>query len=507
MTKGNLEFHDVTYLYDTAAAPVFENITVEFPSGWTGIIGANGSGKTTLLRMACGGLSPTEGRIVTPGEVIYCPQRTDDPPADLRRFVEAIDARGCALRGQLRVGKDWADRWPSLSHGERKRAQIAVALWRLPSVLAIDEPTNHIDREARQLLSETLRAFRGVGLLVSHDRELLDGLCKRCLFLESHGATVRPGGYSKAVELAQADAARARSAYYQAKREVARLEHQAAERRHEAAQQDRKRSKRGLDKHDSDGRAKINLARVTGKDGVAGRKLRQMQGRIEQARQSLPDVHLPKKLSLGIELRGEVALRNILLDLPAGAIPLSSSRELVYPALRIGPADRIGMIGPNGAGKSTLLRHIVASLDMPGDKVIYLPQEIGRAESTRILQAVRSLPDEVLGQVMTVVSCLGSDTPRMLETDEPSPGEVRKLLLGLGMTHRPWLIVMDEPTNHLDLPSIECLEAALAECVAALLLVSHDLRFLQALTKTRWSLQAVEDDCPTLKEEDWPTTS
>ena len=66
------------------------------------------------------------------------------------------------LRGRLGLEEDWIGRWDSLSHGERKRAQIAVALWRRPSVLAIDEPTNHLDREARRMLAEALRRYDGV---------------------------------------------------------------------------------------------------------------------------------------------------------------------------------------------------------------------------------------------------------------------------------------------------------------------------------------------------------
>jgi ATPase subunit of ABC transporter with duplicated ATPase domains len=94
---------------------------------------------------------------------------------------------------------------------------------------------------------------------------------------------------------------------------------------------------------------------------------------------------------------------------------------------------------------------------------------------------------------MTVVSRLGSRPERLLESETPSPGEVRKLLLAQGITRAPHVIVMDEPTNHLDLPSIECLEKALSGCPCALLLVSHDVQFVEALTQRRWSIEREED--------------
>jgi len=90
--------------------------------------------------------------------------------------------------------------------------------------------------------------------------------------------------------------------------------------------------------------------------------------------------------------------------------------------------------------------------------------------------------------MMTVVSCLGSRPHRLLESVEPSPGEIRKILLATGIANVPHLIVMDEPTNHLDLPSIQCLEQALAGCPCGLLLVSHDRRFLNSLAHKRWHI-------------------
>ena len=75
-----------------------------------------------------------------------------------------------------------------------------------------------------------------------------------------------------------------------------------------------------------------------------------------------------------------------------------------------------------------------------------------------------------------------------MESAAPSPGEIRKILLAIGIANVPHLIVMDEPTNHLDLPSIECLEQALAGCPCGLFLVSHDRRFLDALAHKRWHI-------------------
>lgn len=93
---------------------------------------------------------------------------------------------------------------------------------------------------------------------------------------------------------------------------------------------------------------------------------------------------------------------------------------------------------------------------------------------------------------MRTVSRLGSRPERLLSSRNPSPGEIRKLMLALGMSLAPHIVVMDEPTNHLDLPSIECLEEALLECPCGLLLVSHDERFLDRLTDIQWRIESVE---------------
>ncbi len=133
-----------------------------------------------------------------------------------------------------------------------------------------------------------------------------------------------------------------------------------------------------------------------------------------------------------------------------------------------------------------MVRFIVDSLELPDEKVVYLPQEVELHQAQRFLEQARNLSRSELGHLMTVISGLGSRPERLLESHEPSPGETRKLMLAMGVVHEPYLIIMDEPTNHLDLPSIELLEKALGDCPCALLLVSHDKRFLLATTNRRW---------------------
>jgi ATPase subunit of ABC transporter with duplicated ATPase domains len=485
-------FHSVSFTYDTATTPLLTNVTVHF-SGWTGIVGANGAGKTTLLRLATGELTPQQGRVQTLEDAIYCPQRTDTSPPLFAALLQATDGVAQEIKGRLGIVEEWESRWETLSHGERKRAQIGAVLWRQPQVLAIDEPTNHLDAEARQLLIVALRAFQGVGLLVSHDRALLDGLCHQCLFLNPPNVTLRPGSVSQGMRQAEEEVESQRTQAALAKRERRRLEQEAAARREIVARSPARLSKRGLDPKDHDARAKINAARVSGKDGAAGQRLRQLQSRVAQLQHREQHLAVTKTYELGIWLPGARSQRNTLFALGAGALPLGKERWLRFPDLLMRPSDRIALTGPNGGGKSTLVRHIVHSLDLPPEQVTYVPQEIAAPTARELITRIRQLPSRQLGHLMTIVSRLGSRPQRLLETIEPSPGETRKLLLALGITQAPHLVIMDEPTNHLDLPSITCLEEALAECPCGLLLVSHDQYFLGRLTTTRWRVTTDEE--------------
>ena len=505
MPIGFIRFEQVVFAYDSMSEPLLRDFNVTFHAGWTGIVGPNGAGKTTVLGLACGLLEPVSGHVWSPGDAVLCEQRTDEIPHDFTAFI-ADDGTACELKGRLGIRNDWSERWDFLSHGERKRAQIATALWRQPEILALDEPTNHIDAETRDLLIGTLRVFRGIGLLVSHDRELLDTLCDRCLFIDPPDITLRPGNYSDGKQESERDEVTALRQREKTRQRFEQLQAEAQRRAQKAQQADRKRSKRGLAKGDSDGRARIDLARVTGMDGRAGVLAERMNSRVDRARRQLSDSKVKKRYESGIWVEGERCRRDTLFRLSAGTVPLGKNRCLHFPDLSMRPDDRIALTGANGAGKSTLLGaihetaiHTGASL--PDERVVWLPQEIMRHDAGRILEEARRQPRETLGTLLMVVRRLGSDPARLLESSKPSPGELRKLLLAIGISRRPWLIVMDEPTNHLDLPSVECLEDAMRECNCGLLLVSHDELFLSGLARTRWHITQTKDGDSRLRME------
>jgi len=503
MLYKGIQFQNVSFQYISQVQPLFENFSAHFVNGWTGITGANGAGKTTLLKLAIGELEPMKGSIHTKDRMIYCPQRTDQIPNKFEDFLFPGDALSHQLMGNLKIEFDWYYRWDSLSHGERKRVQLAVALWQEPDLLAIDEPTNHIDYDAKKLVLTTLKNFKGTGLIISHDRLFLDSLCSKCVFIDPPEILIFNGGYSEGLKQKEMIESNLSTQFVKLKRETKKIEKEISKRRDEANRANKKRSKKGLHIKDHDSRDKKNLARVSGKDGHAGKLMNQLKGRHEHLRNEKENITIKKKYDMGIWLQGNFSRKDYLFQSETRQISLGERKTLNIPDLDIRPSDKIALIGPNGTGKSTLLKWIVEKCDLQTDKLIYLPQEIDLRNSQLILNEIKSLSHEKLGLLLTIVNRLGSDPKRILESQTPSPGELRKILLALGITFEPYLIIMDEPTNHLDLPSIECLEEALEDCPCGLLLVSHDYAFLKKLTSKVWEINLFSGVEYSLKVYNW----
>jgi ATPase subunit of ABC transporter with duplicated ATPase domains len=472
--------------------PVVQDADLHLGPGWTALVGRNGAGKTTLLRLLAGALAPTSGRIrLEPAglRVLACPQDVDAAGPAEAALAAAEDGEARALRHRLRLDPAALARWPTLSPGERRRWQVGAALAAGPAALLLDEPTNHLDAEARALLAAALAGFRGVGLLVSHDRELLEALCGSTVRLEGGAVRHWPLPYGEARRAWEAEAAAAWAARSAAQGAARRAEAALDRARRERAAADAGRSGAGRDRKDRDARS-MGAKTVAGwAEAGAGRRVAVRRREAEAARRAIPPP--PAALDPAPVLLGWTRCpRPVALALTAPALAAGGRVVLRDVCARLGREARVHLTGANGAGKSTLLSALAGAARADGDRFLHLPQELTAAEAAGLVEEVRRLDRAVLGRVLQLVAALGADPARLLATRAPSPGEARKLLLALGMGRHAWALLLDEPTNHLDLPSVERLEAALAAWPGALLLVTHDQRLAARVTAERWRVEA-----------------
>jgi ATPase subunit of ABC transporter with duplicated ATPase domains len=215
-----------------------------------------------------------------------------------------------------------------------------------------------------------------------------------------------------------------------------------------------------------------------------------MEGRLESVGAKLATLRVEKRYDADVWVDAAPSRRKVLYRMEQECLSLGDA-VLRIPALYIGNTDHIGLVGDNGTGKTTLVKRIVEGIPKV-TRALYIPQEPEEAQKRAALDAVRSLPSGQRGRALSVIAQLNSDPERILEGDTISPGEMRKLMLALGILESPEIIVMDEPTNHLDLGSIEALERLLSAYPGALLLVSHDASLVEAATSITWSIRETE---------------
>ena len=465
---------------------LLNDVTFHLTRGWTGLVGANGTGKTTLLRLLLGELTPTTGQLrIEPdgARVAWCAQRVEAMAPLIGDFSSANDRLARQLCGRLGLRPNTLARWPTLSPGERKRWQLGAVLWTQPEVLLLDEPGNHLDVEGLGLLREALEGFGGVGVLVSHDRALLDDVTHATLRLDAGTARQWPHAFSSARALWLGDEAARRDSQRETQRKLQQQERRLDASRRTLASSERSRSAgaRMKSRHDSDARAMGQDLRAQNAERAHTAAAQRVERKVEAVREALGQIDVRDPAGQALFLRYEPCPHQTVVQFTG----LVLGSEV---ALQLRRDEHTWVSGPNGSGKTTLLRLALDGCKVPDERRLLLPQELTLAESKADLSTLRELAEEQRGRVLQLVHALGVEPEQLLHTDEPSPGEARKLRLALGLGRNCWLAVLDEPTNHLDLPAIERLEVALREFPGALLLVTHDERLGAAVTTRRIAL-------------------
>lgn len=475
------------------AAPVFSNVDLHLSAEWTGVVGPNGAGKTTFLRLVTGFLEPEAGRVRVEPEgasVVLCPQTVDMLEAAILEFARANDGLARRIHGTLRLDPTEVKRWKTLSPGERKRWQIGAALARSPDILLLDEPTNHIDAEARELLIEALRGFRGIGLCVSHDRELLNELTSSTLRFYQGRADLYSGPYDEAKRTWEAEARGREEAHGRAREKERALRDRLGDARRSQAAAEAVKSSRKQTKgpRDHDGKSMLRKFQVAKAEARLSRSVEIVRRKLEEATSQANEFHFEKIHGRSIFVSYARSPSALLFGLDVPEIRAGDKKILGEVRVSVRREDRIRITGPNGSGKTTLVRALLEGARVPASKILYVPQEMGEGEERELLNHARSLQSEDRGRVMALVAALGVSPDRLLASERPSPGEARKLSIALGLGRHAWALVLDEPTNHMDLPSIERLEEALAEYPGALILISHDHAFARRCTSILWSV-------------------
>lgn len=500
---------------------LFSKINFSFDNEKTGLVGRNGIGKTTLIKLLLGKVEPSAGTVYINGKIGYLPQDFTFYANQSIASILGIEKKLKALKkiesgdfdekDQEIIGADWdivertkalfaklglshlefSRKMESLSGGEVTRLMLAAVLLKKPDYIILDEPTNNLDIESRELLYKTLSSLHIGMLVISHDRNLLS-LMDQIMELSTLGLKTYGGNYN----------------YYH---EQKLIEQEAKKRQLEDAQKFLKKTKKEAQKKKEFHQKKVSYGKKSrlsrshpkmwynaqkersekSKEKLTrtiDRQLQTAKKQVSQASKNVEDFDILKIKFAEVELPAKKIVADIK-DLTFGytvGSPVTKNFNLTV----VGP-ERIAFVGPNGCGKSTLLKLILKKLQPTSgfvnigvQRYAYLDQKVEILDHKKsILQNFQEMNPEInQADAYTILaSFLFPGQTAMIKVENLSGGEKLRAALACCLMSKmpPKLVILDEPTNHLDLDSILCIEQLLKKYEGALIIVSHDETFLK----------------------------
>ena len=479
-----IQVEHLTFAYPGSYDNVFEDVSFQIDTDWKlGLLGRNGRGKTTFLRLLQSEY-PYEGRISQPGLCAYFPPPVPDAGAMTLEVLcglcpAAEEWELLRETGLLGVDAEALYRpFDTLSNGERAKCLLAALFCGEDRYLLIDEPTNHLDAAGRRAVASYLRGKRGF-LLVSHDRDFLDGCVDHILALNRTGVEVRNGNFSSWWENKERRDAFERAENEKLRGEIKRLEQSAEERKRKADAVER--AKTGTS---SQGIVKHGLRPYLGEKSRKGQQQRKnMDHRVERAITEksglLKDLEKTEILKLH-----PLTARGRLWDLREVCLFYGEKRVCGPLTFRIEPGERLVVHGGNGSGKSILLKLLCGQdicytgtlTQLSGMTVSYVPQDTSHLRGSLRDYARESGVDETL--LLAILRKL--DFPRaQFEKDmaDWSAGQKKKALIARSLCESAGLYIWDEPLNYLDVWSRMQVEELLLKFQPTMVFVEHDGAF------------------------------
>lgn len=430
-----------------------------------GIIGINGTGKSTLLRIIAGEEEADEGKIIfsngmTIGWMGQNPE-FDEESSILKYVCEGkkieddygYESDAKAMLTVLEL-ENFDEKIKNLSGGQKKRAALCKVLLQKPDILILDEPTNHLDNKMSDWLENYLKSFRGVLLMVTHDRYFLDKVTNHIWEVEGGKVYYYDENYSGYLE-----------------RKAEREERELASER----------------KRQSILRSEVKWVMR----GARARSTRQ-KARLERFEQlkAMDSPKTAKQVEMG-SVGTRLGKKTIeLYDISKAYGDKVLFKHFSYIFKRF---ERIGFVGHNGCGKSTLMK-ILADLEQADSGVIewgetikigYFAQECEvMDERERVIDYIKDAAEYVRTSEGLVSASkmlerfLFSSDMQYTPIAKISGGERRRLYLLKVLMQSPNVLILDEPTNDLDIATLRVLEDFLDEFAGIVITVSHDRYFL-----------------------------